>query len=210
DDGILDQWIGLQGIFNIFRIDIEAVGQDDKIFLPSLQIQIALSIHLPEVTCVIPAILKNSRCGLGIFPIAASNIGAAHQYFLIVGDTHLYPRQRLTDGAKRMFMVRCDRDHGSAFSSSVTLHDPKAHILPFFGKGWWQIRSTTDKETKMPTKAFMDRSEEQTSPAKRQVGGNLEQLLELFLFLLTTHLALNTIEEQLQSLRYQHYTRHLL
>src|SRR5579863_393118 len=135
---------------------------------------------------MIPAILKYSCGGFGIFPIAEGDVGAAYQHLFIVCNAHFHARKWLTHGTQSMLGIRCYGDHGRAFGGSVALHDAKAHSFPFLGKGGRQIGSATDEETEMPTKTFVYRPEEQTPPAKGKVRGNFQELLKLFLSFLTT------------------------
>ncbi|SRR5258706_9484801 len=101
----------LKDIFNIFRVDIETIGQDDHIFLASFQIEVAMSIPGAEVAAIIPSLFECRSGLLRVLPVALGYIGTMHQDFLIRGDTYLYSWQRFADRVKDMFLIRSGGDN---------------------------------------------------------------------------------------------------
>ena len=70
DNGILDQWLRTQHVFDILRIHFHAVGEHDQVLLAPLQIEIVPSIQITKVAGMIPTILKDRGSGLGVLPVS--------------------------------------------------------------------------------------------------------------------------------------------
>jgi len=79
DHGIFDGRIGEQHILDIFRVDIQAIGKHDQVFLTPFQIQVSFLVHRPQVTCMIPAILESGSRGLRILPVAERHVWSLDQ-----------------------------------------------------------------------------------------------------------------------------------
>ena len=75
----------------ILRIDIHPRRRHDDAFLPSLEIKLAVFVHLRQISGVKPAVLLHHWLQLFVAPITGGNIFAPHQNFASVADLHFQP-----------------------------------------------------------------------------------------------------------------------
>ncbi len=197
DNGILDSRVVKKYIFNIFRVNIQAVCKHDQVLLASLYIQVSFRIPITQVTRMIPAILESGSSSCCILPVAKRHVWPLNQQFAILGDAHLLTGQRLANRAINVFIIRGDGNNRRALGSTVPLHHSEAHIFPAYVQLGWQICSAADKEVKMPAKTLVHLPEEQWPQTKWEMCRDTMKHLPWLLPFHLSNLPLNPIHKEL-------------
>src|SRR5439155_25642926 len=99
----------------------------------------------------------------------------------VFSDAYLYTFEGFADRIQRMIGIRRRGNDGRAFSCTISLHDAEAHVFPTLGECGRYICTAADKNAEVPSKAFMHRSRDEATPAKRQNCFDSEKLFELCL-----------------------------
>src|SRR5712692_4388853 len=133
-----------------------------------------------------------------------------HENLLVLSDTNLYAGEGFANGIKHMLVVRGSSNNRRALGCPIALHDTERHVLPAFGQRRRQICPSTDKKAEVTAKTLVDSAKEDASPCERQASSDTQKHLKLLFSLLATHFTLNTVQEELQRLRYQHHAGDVL
>ena len=96
-DHILDQAVSVKMILDQLRRNIFSVAEDDKVFLPGVEIEISIFIHVAEVAGAEPAVLRDGlRSEFRIIDVAHHD-GRTLDLDLTINKTNLASTNRFAD-----------------------------------------------------------------------------------------------------------------
>ena len=88
-----------EGSFEVFRIDVHALGCHYHVLLPPLEIKVAVLVELTHIARVKPPFLAQSRFQFSSLPVACCNALTAHQDLAAFVQPHFTSRQHLANGS---------------------------------------------------------------------------------------------------------------
>ena len=169
--GLLKQRIEAQGLFQVHRRHLLAVGKYQDILDPPGNGDPS-AIESSLIAGVQPALVVQYRPGsLRVAPITLHDDGAPHPQFISLPQGHLDPRQRLADTGRIVGRKAVDADHGTGLCQAIPLKQGQAQAekeprhLPRQG------RPATDGYAQPATEAGPHRPRDQAA----QPGRNQQQ-----------------------------------
>src|SRR5688572_28638318 len=180
-----DARISGQGVLDVLRVHLRAVGEDDHVLLAAAQPQEAIVVVRTEVARVIPTVLvEDGARGLLVLPIALEDVGATREHLAVLGDLHLDARQRRADGAKAVQIDAVEGQGGGSLRRPVALEHVDAELPPGLAQRGVQRRAAGHDVTKTAAELTVDAEEQQTAERHRQTARHTTQLFEELLLAL--------------------------
>ena len=144
-DDILDQAVAVKLVLDQLGGHILAVAEDDQVLLAAVQIEVAVLVHVAEISCAEPAVLRDClRRQLRIIDVAHHDRGAL-DLDLAVHKPHLaaahWPADRL-DLVHVSIVGR--RDLGRALRHAVALAGDNAQVRQPPGQRLRQVAAAAD------------------------------------------------------------------
>ena len=103
------------GIFDIFWIHVQTIGQHDQIALATPQIESTLFVHLAQITRVIPAAGQCGCGGVRVSPVALHYIRSLDENLALAVEHNAHPRNGPAHGTRFAIGNRSRRDDRRCF-----------------------------------------------------------------------------------------------
>ena len=202
DDGaVADFRLHVQRRFQVVRVDVQAGGGDDDVFLAALEVEVARRVHLADVAGAQPAFVVCNRLYIAA-PVARRDVVAAHEDFAALVELHFLAGQRLPDGAAPDLERVVDADERRRLRHAIALHDRIAEPPPEDFRRLVQRRAADDESPELPAELPVEAAEQPPPLQEVDVLGGLQLFVKHVTFAARRVVALDLLAQRVEEARH--------